>query len=128
MRETTRSGLVMGLVMATLYSAYALVVFLLQGSNPFAKNQTTIQAVLVTYYAAGALGGSVVGALSPLARSWPGRILVGVLAACVVEFCLATAVEGPFWLWQSNVWKGLAFLSVFFGVVCSYTWRKFVGS
>ena len=113
--------------MATVYSAYALVLFLLQGPTPFERNETTIQVVLLTYYAAGAIGGSVVGALSPLTRSWTGGALVGVLAAFIVEFCFATAVEGPFWRWQRDVWEALVILSIVFGIACSYTWRKFVG-
>ena len=35
---------------------------------------------MLSYYAAGAIGGSVVGVLSPLTRSWPGRRRVGIAA------------------------------------------------
>ena len=126
LRANTRVGLILGLIMATLYSAYAVALFLLQGSDPFSKQETSIQAVLLAYYAAGALGGSAVGALSPLARSWPGRTLVGIVAAVIVVFCVLTSTDGPFWLWRRSEWQALAVLSIIFGVACSFTWKQFI--
>lgn len=47
----------MGVGLATLYSAWALGLFILSGADPFETHQTSVLAVLASYYVAGAVGG-----------------------------------------------------------------------
>jgi hypothetical protein len=131
MRRTTQEnlkiGLAMGLLIATLYSAWAVGLFLISGREAFEKYNVSVIAVLATYYAAGIIGGALVGLALPMARSFFGRIVVGVVAALVFFFCVFVAMQGPFWHWTSDVWGSVASLGLIFGVVCSVLWRRFTG-
>lgn len=57
MKDNIRLGFMMGVGLATLYSAWALGLFILSGADPFETHQTSVLAVLASYYVAGALGG-----------------------------------------------------------------------
>jgi hypothetical protein len=98
MKENIRLGLFVGLALATVYSAWALGLFLLSGEEPFAKNQTSLFAVLLTYYTAGAVGGALLGSLLPLSRSFLGRFVLGIVGPFVFFLCVV-ARQGPFWNW-----------------------------
>ena len=126
MRENLRVGVLLGLVGATLYSAYAGVLFLLNGPGTFERNGATLQTVVLTYYAAGTLGGLTVGALWPLARSLPGTILIGVCVALIFFFCVSVAVDGPVWRWPAEVWQDVLLSGLFFGVAGSFIWRNVI--
>lgn len=106
-----RTTLMIGLVMATLYSAYA--VFLYVGSGPaiFARHGTNLLTVILTYYVAGSIGGAAVGMLLPLTRYLAGQLIVGVVVACIVFFCITVAAQGPPWSWRGEDWEGLLVLS-----------------
>jgi hypothetical protein len=125
-QENIRTGLISGLIMATLYSAYAAFIFSISGPEAFVDRGTTLDSMLVSYYAAGILGGTVIGAMIPLARSFMGRALIGWAGAFIVFFCLTTAVEGPLWQWQRREWIGLLVATAFFGTVCPILWARFV--
>ena len=113
--------------MATIYAIWALGLLLLSGDESFSKHETSLGVVLLTYYAAGTVGGALVGGMLPLARTLPGRVVLGLLAAFIVFFCVVTAVEGPFWRWGQFEWVRVAIPTFFFGTVCSVLWRRVTG-
>ena len=59
-----RNGVIFGLIMATLFSAYVAILFLFRGNAPFRANDVTLLGVIGAYYASGLLGGAVVGLFS----------------------------------------------------------------
>jgi len=112
-----RAGVLVGLIMASFYSAWALLMhFLAPGSN---SNHTTIGigAVIAAYFGAGIVGGAVIGSLSPLARSWTGMVVLGMTTGIVFFFFIETATSGPFWTWQANAWKEVTVLGLGLGTV-----------
>jgi hypothetical protein len=122
-----RKSVTVALIMATLYSAYVLLLFLVSGSAPFDNHGTTVQAVVLTYYVVGAAGGLVVGVMLPLTRSWLGGIGVGIVAAFIVFFGFYVITEGPFWRWEQEVWLSLGIAAAIFGVAGSLIMRKLSG-
>lgn len=127
MRRNITLGLVVGICLATLYSAWAVGVRLLSGAEAFAKHQTTIGAVLVTYYVAGVVGGVAVGAMIPLSRNIFGRIAIGLVAATIFFTCVFVATDGPVWVWSVTTWQNLAFSVFVFGIICSAMWKTATG-
>ena len=128
MRDNVRRAVLAGLVMATIYSAFAGAMYILDSSTSSAEEGITLGAVILTYYAAGAVGGVVTGVMLPLGRTRYGRMLIGVSAALVFFFCAYTAMDGPVWSWNRDAWEGLIFLSLLFGVALALMWRKVTGS
>jgi hypothetical protein len=119
MTTAVRRGLAVGIGMATLYSIWAMLIFVLTGSDAFAKYGTSLSTVVLTYYAAGAVAGIIAGALAPLNSYWFGTTLIGVLVALFIFFAIYSASEGPFWQWHAQDWKNVGYLGVIFGVVGS---------
>ena len=72
-------GLGVGLFIATGLSAWATVVRLSRGSDPFERAGTPYAKTIFLYYAGFSLGGAVVGALLPLRRWALGSMLLGFL-------------------------------------------------
>lgn len=126
-RQNVTFGLIIGLSLATLYSAWAVAIYFLSGTEAFTKHQTTIGAVLLTYYVAGSIGGATVGAMIPLGRSLPGRIAIGIVAATIFFTCVFVAMYGPLWVWSDRTWQNLAISAALFGVVCSALWKSATG-
>jgi hypothetical protein len=121
MRNNVRTTIVIGMIMATVYSAYAVVLYVLRGSAPFESDDTTIWVVLLTYYSAGALGGAVIGALLPLARWRVGRTMLTFLGVSIAILCIEIAMSGPFWHWSGDTWHELMVLTLIFGSLLSFT-------
>jgi hypothetical protein len=89
-----RQGVLIGLTLAALYCAYAVVLFVLRGAAPFDAHDVTLRMVLATYVACGIAGGVVYGLLHPLADSLLGRTVLGVLIATLVFFGITVATHG----------------------------------
>lgn len=121
-----RIALMIGLVMATLYSAYAVLLYLGAGPAVFARHGTSLLPVIVTYYVAGSVGGAAVGMLLPLTRYLLGQLVVGVVVASIVFFCITVAAQGPPSSWRDEDWEGLLVLSLVTGIPGSILWRKVV--
>ena len=121
--DSIRTGLLVGLVMATLFAATALLIFVIAGPDKF-SNEISMRDVIAAYYVAGIGGGAIVGAISPLGRSLPGRIAVAMVAALIAFLCIGVAVEGPFWRWGASQWKLTVFLACLFGVALGIATRK----
>ena len=121
-----RVSLLVGMLMATIYAAYAVGLYLVEGAVPFSKNGTSLGIVLLVYYLAGGIGGAVVGLLMPLTRTLLGVVVVGIVVAFVVFFCIGTASSGPAWRWTPSAWRQLGYLSISFGTAGGVGWRTLV--
>lgn len=80
-------GVVAGVAMAVLLSAWALAVYLFRGPGAFQGLGTSFTVVVAVNFAAGILGGVIVGLLLPLTVWRWGAVVVGILAA--IPFYLA---------------------------------------
>lgn len=116
LKERIRYGLMVGLVMATMYSAWSLLLYFVARRPPSGGSTVAIHVAILAYYSAGTIGGAVIGAMLPLRDSWPGIVLLGVVTALILFFCVEIATSGPFWLWNGEVWREMAMLAVLCGV------------
>lgn len=124
MRSNVQISVLVGLVMATLYSTYAVILYVASDAQAFERHEATIGAVLLTYYAAGALGGLAVGLLLPLKQWFLGKALLGVVVSGIIFFCIFVAAEGPFWRWDAIVWRTLLLMVVVGSTIGSaVVWR-----
>ena len=96
-------GAFFGLVLGLMYSALALVIYLTRGSEPFEANEITLFSTVMIYLLGGLLGGSLMGLLSPLSRTRPGSIAVGMLAFLPVTLGFAFISEGAPSRWDNAV-------------------------
>jgi hypothetical protein len=111
-------GVTFGLGLATIYSLWALGVFLVAGSRSFARVDTTLGAAVIAYYSAGLLGGVLAGLMLPLGRFLFGAVVLGILVGTVFFFCIEVATSGPFWQWTSTNWKAVLALGAIVGGLC----------
>jgi hypothetical protein len=93
MHKNVRTTFFIGLTMATLYSIWVIVVYVTRGHGPFTAMGTSLGAVLLTYYTTGALGGLLVGALLPFARTFLGAVALGVLVGLLLLLLRGNRVE-----------------------------------
>ena len=121
--HAVRFGVLAGICVATLLSLWALLMLAVGGREAFEKKGTTPLAVILSYYAAGIIGGAIVGAMAPLTRWLPGRILAAVCTAFVSTFCIGVAVHGPPWGWDAADRHWLVFGTIVYGAIFSFISR-----
>lgn len=97
-------GIILGIALATVYSAFALFIFMLQGSKPFTESGISLPATILAYLAGGVVGGAVFGALLPLTVWRIGATVVGMLAGIPVCLGLGSMVHGLPWTWDGVAW------------------------
>ena len=110
--ENLHWGIRRGLGVATLYSAYVLVMAILQRSLHFeAYGGANVFQFVLIYAVGGLLGGAIIGALRPLNATAAGGALVGALAS--VPFCMGALMllEGIPTHWPRGMWVLLAIFS-----------------
>jgi hypothetical protein len=105
--RNARDGVGVGVFVATLYTAFVVLVYALNGSRPFAELGVSLRGVIATYYAGGLLGGAVLGALWPRARSRVEGTLIGILVALVVVMGAGVTMYGYPSSWTSASWIGV---------------------
>ena len=113
----TRLGLTVSMLMAAVYCAYVVVLFLVRGPGPFDRHGVTLGAMLATYVAGGLACGLLYGALHPLGRSYAGAMLLGVACATAVFSAVCVAAYGLPAAWGDREWTLLRWLGLGFGVV-----------
>jgi hypothetical protein len=123
-KEDIRISVAVGVAMATLYSAYAALLFIASESSGFSKNGTTIGVVVIVYYVAGILGGVAVGSMLGLRRSWPGALFLSLIAATIFAFCAQTARVGAVWRWQADEWIPMLATALFFGILGAFLLKE----
>ena len=127
LNDRLREGLIVGLAFAALYCAYALVLFAVGGSAPFAKHGVTLPLVLATYLTSGAAGGIAYGVLHPFGRTLFGRAVLGVLIATLVFFAITIATDGLPSRWSRDSWEKVAIAGGLLGTPIGLLWRRVIG-
>lgn len=96
MRRETNIGLgvFFGVALATFYSAFVLILFMIRGDSAFEANDITLLGTISAYYFGGIVGGVIVGLLLPLATWRWGSVIVGVVAAVPVFLGIGIAMYG----------------------------------
>ena len=87
------------LVIATLFSAWVLAIYLFRGDLPSESLETTLARVILLYFCTAVLVGPLVGLLLPFARAGRlGAAIVGVVAGIGVYSMVSVAQAGiPLW-------------------------------
>lgn len=125
MTTNVRTGTLIGFVIASLYSLYAVILYAIRGAAPFEANGVSLGGIVAAYYGAGVAGGAIVGALSPLLRWRLGATIVGIVAGFVVFLGIGLATEGHISRWTGRTWETAIVLGTLFGVICSnIIWRR----
>ena len=117
-RRHVTLGIRVGVLLATIFSAWVLYGHSVAGSRAIERSGATVAGLLFAYYSAGVIGGALVGALSPLARRPGGTILIGCVTAVVVLIVMQTARKGPIWTWDRRTLLQTTLLGVAFGAIC----------
>lgn len=116
-----RTGVGFGLVLASIYSAYVIVVFVASDGAVFERRGLSLGSTLLTYLAGGIVGGILYGVLAPLARWRFGAFMVGYIVA--IPVCLGAAVALPDVDFGSRVtWFALAIAPLAGGIVGYQQW------
>lgn len=93
--RNTYIGTISGLFCASLYSAFALVLYLFGGGSArFEANDTTLLNAIAAYFAGGLAGGATAGLLAPLGKRWYGAMLVGTVVAVPLLTAFFVALDG----------------------------------
>jgi hypothetical protein len=120
-----RTGVIAGLVIASFYSLYVLLLYAIRGAAPFESSGVTLGGVIAAYYGGGLTAGAIVGILWPLLRWRLGATIVGIVAAFSVFLGIGLATEGYFDRWTTRTWETVIVLGTLFGVICSnIVWRR----
>jgi hypothetical protein len=110
LREDVAAGIRWGLYFATVYGAFALVLFFVRGSEAFRRGAgVPLLVLLLVYYGAGIAGGAIVGALLPIGASLGGAIVLGWLGSAPAFFGFAVMLTPPD---EERRWLKLAFVTV----------------
>lgn len=123
-RDDVTLSIAVGLAMATLYSVWVALGAILGGGRNLRAAEVSLGAIVGAYYAAGLIGGALVGTLLPVGRSLPGRLLLAFIAAFTACFCVSMAMNGPFWLWGGREWRGLFAVSGLLGAIGGAGWTR----
>jgi hypothetical protein len=120
--ERARSGAKMGAIMATAFSLYVFVLYLLRGNAPFEELDTTVWATVLMYYVTGFIAGPVIGIIWPLRSTRVGNGAVAAVGAFLVYTVAWMTQEGSPLRWSLEDWAGPAALGVlfFFGGMAFY--------
>jgi hypothetical protein len=106
--------------MAIGYSALALLIYLIGGSETFERNDVTLLSVLLSYWC-GAIGsGLLLGLLRPLTASKISAMFVGPIIAAPAVTSLGVTINGMPWQWPAEAVATLMIVSVIFGVYGGY--------
>jgi hypothetical protein len=95
LRCNVLTGTTYGLCIAVVFSVFVLVMLAVRGSSLLEEHDTTLATILGTYFAAGLVGGAIVGALLAIGRRWYGAMLVGYIAAIPVYGMIIMATSPP---------------------------------
>lgn len=113
MADRVRTGIILGAIMATLYSLWVLIVYVFHGAAAFTALDITFGGLVLTYYVTGIAAGALIGLLSPLARSKAGAMLVGWLGAFLVTVGISLNMFGFFTKWVPANWVICAVVALF---------------
>lgn len=120
-----RWGIGYGLLFASFYSLFVLMLYTFRGDEPFRANEISAPVAVVAYFFGGVAGGAIVGLLRPLTKWRIGAMFVGVAAAVPLFLGLGLAMYGPVSNWGENETFGLVATAVILGSLGGYdTWES----
>jgi len=121
-------GMKGGLLVATIFSSWAGLVWVLSQGGPWKEQGLSLPAIVGGYLVGGVSAGAIVGLLRPLTRSKLGAYAVGYLAGCFVMAALLAAVAGPPTGWNAVHVIGLLFVALYAGYGIGSELLKTAGS
>lgn len=125
MRTNVLRGMLFGLGLAVLYSAWVLVLATVTGWGAFvAENGIHPLTLVLAYLGGGLAGGAVGGGCISVLPGWGGAMVTGPLAALPVflSFCLLD--EGPAARCLGDVWLICVILGIPGGLIVYVMWRR----
>jgi hypothetical protein len=123
-RNRIISGIVIGAICGTAYSAVVILVYVADGfsNRRFEANDTSLAASLIGYVAAGIIGGLTGSALAPVGRHWYGAMLVGPVTVATALATFFLIVDG-FQVTIANSSSFIAMVALIIGVPLGlYAW------
>ena len=120
--DRAKQGAMAGAFMASLFSLYVLVLYLLRGNAPFEKLGVSLVGVVIAYCACGLSAGALAGVLWPLTRTRLGATLVGFLSGFLVYAGVGVTMDGPPTSWEPFHWWGAAILGLIVGGGLANVW------
>ena len=108
-------SLATGITIATTLSVLVLLSSLWRRTPTSESYGVSMGAIVITYYAAGIVGGGLVGVVLQLGDNWTTRVSAGLIAAFALFFCIAVATDGWVSSWTGGDWVRVLFLTVVFG-------------
>lgn len=109
-------ALASGVLIATLLSLFVLVSSLWRSAPTSETYGVSVRAIVLTYYAAGIIGGSLIGLVLCFGNNWGTRISGSLIAAFTLFFCIAVARDGLV-NWDGGRWLRVLVPTLVFGVV-----------
>jgi CHASE2 domain-containing sensor protein len=122
LRTNLRWGLRRALLIAAVFSCWALLLSGISGSGAISDRYgISVWGIVAAYFAAAVLGGAVAGVSRPLMRFWPGAVAVGAVVGTLGYGAIFLAGDG----WAGFDPTGPLLLgSTVGGGVGFYLWRK----
>jgi hypothetical protein len=115
-----RWGVSGGLGIASRYTVWVVVLYLILGTDPFSRQGVRLPTVGGTYLVSGLVGGAVVGLLRPWADNGFGAFVVGLLAGVPITAGLMVCVAGWPSAWSNNDQRGFPVLAIMVGTALGY--------
>jgi len=109
-----------GLGIASLYCVWVVLLYLIQGADPFSRQRVSLTTVIATYLASGLVAGAVVGLLRPWTENGFGAFVVGLLAGVPITAGLMVCVAGWPSAWSNNDQRGFPVLAIMVGTALGY--------
>jgi hypothetical protein len=100
-KRNVQTGVTIGLFGATLLAAWALLAYSM-GSQTLPRSGASLSRILLAYYAAGILGGAIVGLLLGYTQNLVGKVVVGAVAGAIFYLSIQIALKGPIWQWDNR--------------------------
>jgi hypothetical protein len=116
-----------GLVGGVCLFAVALVSHLLGDRESFVANYGSLGALFLLYSLGGAAAGLIGGLLLPIAKSIPGAVIVGTVAAAPIVTAATHLASGPFSTWGKTDYAFVLLASAVLGGVGALSIRKRIG-
>jgi hypothetical protein len=109
LRRDLKYTLVSGLVLAAFLSAIAVAQVLGGKSTTLRELGLPLWALVLSYFLAGAVGGTILGFALPITRHVIGAVIIGMVIGSVVAFVLAAGYSDFEHSWKSGIVLGSAF-------------------
>jgi len=93
-----------------------------QGGAPVAHYGITFDTLAFIYIVGGATAGTIVGILRPIAQSYTGAIMVGIIAVIPCYFGAAIAMFGSPWRWDDASWFAAIICPILVGSALGDKW------